>query len=225
MPRRRAARKTNGKEEGPLMRWLKHLSLAHKDEDMEELLDKFGVFGYGLWWLILERIACGMDETDRTSVRMSKRNWCTLTRNLSRNKPKTMMKVLRWLHDKGKLKITETPDYLTIECPKILKYRDEYTGRLRRKSGEGPDKLQTDSGHLSGATPVRAEQSRAEKRKELKAGPVDNVDNSAPLTPARGPSNAPPAERMSFEVPEVRNIMGRPERTKSEVITDEIPEA
>ena len=38
------------------MRWFKHLSYAHNDECMSELLKEFGAEGYGVWWIILKKI-------------------------------------------------------------------------------------------------------------------------------------------------------------------------
>jgi len=57
------------------MRWFKHLSTAHYDESMSELMDEFGAMGYGVWWIILEKIAAQMDKSPRCSARYSLRNW------------------------------------------------------------------------------------------------------------------------------------------------------
>ena len=111
------------------MRWIKHLSCAHEDELMAELIEEFGPEGYGVWWIILERIAASMVESEKTSLRYSARNWassCRITEDrfieiitfLSENHPTFCAKI--------------TGKHVTIDCPNLLKYRDEYSRRSKK---------------------------------------------------------------------------------------------
>jgi hypothetical protein len=124
------------------MRWFKHISLAHDDETMSELMDQFGAEGYGVWWIVLEKIAHVMDETDRSFARYSVKVWASFAR-VSTKKFQNIIKFL----EKNKTFSTEIDkEYLTINCPKLLKYRDEYTKKVRNKDTKAPDKLRSESG-------------------------------------------------------------------------------
>jgi hypothetical protein len=43
------------------VRWVKHLSMAHADEEIDRLCQAHGPAGYGIWWFIIEDIASAMD--------------------------------------------------------------------------------------------------------------------------------------------------------------------
>ena len=53
------------------MRWFKHLTTASDDETMAALIEEFGPEGYGVFWIILEKIAAQMTEKNRCSIRYS----------------------------------------------------------------------------------------------------------------------------------------------------------
>lgn len=116
------------------MRWFKHLTNAHNDEAISELVDEFGLEGYGAWWIILEIIAHQMDKTDRCSVRYSVRKWaksCQIS-------VKKFQKIVSFLSKIEKLslkKCEKNSNFLIIECRNLLKYRDEYS----KKSGQNQE--------------------------------------------------------------------------------------
>lgn len=124
------------------MRWFKHISFAHSDEKISKLIDEFGATGYGIWWLILEKISLQMDETDRCSIQLSLKSWSKFCRI-----PKKKFKAFADYLQKIELIILEyEKDYLTIKCPNLLKYRDEWTLKRIRSSKKSPEQLQSDSG-------------------------------------------------------------------------------
>jgi len=53
------------------------MSRAHEDEAMAELIAEYGPEGYGVWWIILEKIAAQMDKTQKCYCRYPVRNWAT----------------------------------------------------------------------------------------------------------------------------------------------------
>lgn len=129
------------------MRWFKHISNSHTDEIMAELMEEFGAEGYGVWWLILEKIALLMDESDRTSARFSVKVWASFVKV----SPRKLQNIVEFL-EKNKRIITHLEDkYLTIDCPNLLKYRDEWTERQSKKTSKTLDKLMSDTGK----TPVQ----------------------------------------------------------------------
>ena len=122
------------------MRWFKHLSASQDDEAMSELIDEFGPSGYGIWWVILEKIALGSGESNETRCRYSARRWA----NFAGTTPHYFRKVIYFLDKKiPNFCIEDDGRYIQIDCPNILKYRDEYTQKKKRKqkndSGHTPD--------------------------------------------------------------------------------------
>ena len=118
------------------MRWFKHLSIASEDEKLAEILDTHGAEGYGVYWLIVEKIAFLMDGTDRTVARYSVKKWS----KFCGKSPKVFRKFLESFQELSlfNVEISENnSDFLEIDCPTLLKFRDEYT----KKSGVTPDKL------------------------------------------------------------------------------------
>lgn len=128
------------------MRWFKHISLSSNDEVMSELIDEFGAEGYGVWWLILEKISQGMfpNCSDKTmcSARFSLKNWSTSCRISS----KKFQKLIVFLEKNKCFSVKTDGKYLSIECAKLLKYRDEYSKKKEISGDKSPDKIKTDSG-------------------------------------------------------------------------------
>jgi hypothetical protein len=107
--------------------------------------------GYGAYWLILEAIAekitPEMTEPEQIFLQLSEKNW----RKFVTFSPKKFQKFVK-LCEKSSLFFQKTdknnPKMISIYCPKLLKYRDEYTrkskktpGKRRTKSGATPDKV------------------------------------------------------------------------------------
>jgi hypothetical protein len=124
------------------MRWFKHMTQSHDDEVLSELMDEFGAEGYGVWWLILEKIGQSMDETERCFARYSVKVWA----NSCRVSTKKFQNIVRFLEKHGVFSLNFEQNYLTIECCNLLKYRDEYSKKKIKKSGENPDNVPTNSG-------------------------------------------------------------------------------
>ncbi|MGY5852442.1 MAG: hypothetical protein RTU92_02620 [Candidatus Thorarchaeota archaeon] len=133
---------------------------------MSELIDEFGPAGYGVWWIILEKIAAHMDKSGRCFARYSIKKWsksCGIS-------AKKFQKVVGFLSKLGKLsakKCDKKSDFLIIECPNLLKFRDEYS----RKSGQTPDKRRTKS------TPTPDQETDEQKQKQIQKTETDNPPN------------------------------------------------
>jgi hypothetical protein len=117
------------------MRWFKHLSGSHQDEDMAEIISRLGPEGYGVWWIILEVIALQMDSSEKYSARYSAKKWGSFCGFSA----KKFQKVAENLAEISSISVNVLGDFLEIECPNLLKYRDEYS----KKSGQTPDKLRS----------------------------------------------------------------------------------
>ena len=120
------------------MRWFKHMTASSQDEKLSRLKDACGLEGYGFWWSVVEIVAAGVDEKQKTSVTYSFKKWC----NLIGIRSQTFRKLSALCAVFDLFAISFDGDYVTIDIPNILKFKDEYT----RKSGQAPDKLRTNSG-------------------------------------------------------------------------------
>jgi len=109
------------------MRWFKHLSRAQDDPKLKLLLAKFGFEGYGVYWAILETIADNLNGGNETAVAMSEKQW----RKSVEISPKNFQKIINFLSENLLISTEKAQNILTIRCPNIVKYRDEYTSRKK----------------------------------------------------------------------------------------------
>lgn len=122
------------------------MSGSLKDENIQKAVIEVGLEGYGLYWAILETIASQMDENNKTFCEYSLKFWGNLV-GFSRIKFSKLAQVLEKNH---LIFLKLSGDILRIDCPNLLKYRDEYA--LRKTKNR--DKLPIDSRCLSGQTPA-----------------------------------------------------------------------
>lgn len=130
------------------MRWFKHMTNASRDQSLLELRDEFGMEGYGAYWIILETIGEKLATKDKDqsgitepSLRLSSKNW----RKFVTFSPKKFQKFVTFSQKLGLFFAEFDGEFITINCPKLLKYRDEWTKKKGKKklknSGVTPDKL------------------------------------------------------------------------------------
>lgn len=119
------------------MKWFKHFSDAHDDEIMDQMIERFGVESYGVWWIILERIAYQMGDSNKTSVTYPAKTW----RKVTKISPQKLKKVVSFLQENKKLFLETSEDLITIDCPKLLEIRDEWTKRQSKHSGVSQESL------------------------------------------------------------------------------------
>lgn len=127
---------TPKKEGGFFMRWFKHLSGSHDDEKMALLQAELGLEGYGFYWLTLEVIARQMNGgSDKTFVEYPLKIWRN-TYGFS------VIKLRKFVEFCVKIEIFEakfSQDKLRIDCPNLLKYRDEWSKRKSREAAAAPE--------------------------------------------------------------------------------------
>jgi len=112
------------------MRWFKHLATAQRDPDMQLLLSEYGYEGYGVYWGILEILAENLKWGTETKQSFTIKTW----KNYSISDRK-WTKITQFLAEKRKIILKIDGKIATIECPKLLKIRDEYTKKAAIKSG------------------------------------------------------------------------------------------
>lgn len=119
------------------MRWFKHMTHSFRDEKLARLCDEYGLEGYGFWWKVVEIVAEKITENDETSVTFSAKFWG----NSLGISPKKFQKMAEFCANIGLFSIKFSENSITVDMPNILKFRDEYTERKCRKSGQCRDKL------------------------------------------------------------------------------------
>lgn len=119
------------------MRWFKHISASRQDQRLAALMDKHGLAGYGFWWCVLEIVAQGVGSHGQTTAAFSRKRWANLL-GISTRKFQVLAQFCANL---GLFSLEASDDLLVIGIPSILKYRDEYSQRKDRISGECRDKL------------------------------------------------------------------------------------
>jgi|SRR5579863_9806980 len=114
------------------MRWIKHLTRAHADPEIDGILEEFGAEGYGVYWLLVEEIAEKMEgKNPCTRVVHSDVKWASIVRTSVRK----WRSIAKKMNDRLLIVVRSTDNRIEIDIPKILKYKDEYA----RKSGVAPD--------------------------------------------------------------------------------------
>ena len=120
------------------MRWFKHLTVSWEDEKMATLVSEFGLEGYGFWWRLLEIIAEQMDETNKCSVSYSLPQWSRML-YCHHNKVSNMLSNLEVT---GLVKLNKTlangNNKIEVTIPNLLKFRDEYSKKIRQKLDKNP---------------------------------------------------------------------------------------
>ena len=125
------------------MRWFKHLTLAHDDTAIAVVLELFGPEGYGIYWLMLEHVAAGIEKNSvlipsrtHSAVEWSKICACSARRLRQFCEKATELRLIcaQTAPDLRRFSSRRVADRLQIDIPKLLKYRDEYS----KKSGQTP---------------------------------------------------------------------------------------
>ena len=179
------------------MRWFKHLTQASEDEKLAEILELHGAEGYGVYWLILEKIAFLMDGTDKTSARYSIKKWA----KFCGKSPKILRKFLETFQKLSLFNIEiceNNSDFLVIECRKLLKYRDEYS----KKSGQTPDNDRTNSGETPDQETETETETDTETDTDSNLEEINNHQNEStdpPVKKSRKASKKPKTDPPSFD--------------------------
>jgi len=159
------------------VKYFMHKSNASEKETISELKSIYGAEGYATYFIILEKISAGIGEGknswSHSSATFSISEWakfCLVSR-------KKFREILKFLQEKEKffLKFYENRgvEMLTIDCPNILKHRDQYAFRKAREEGEKVRTLSVQkqdlsiSSSLSKENNLNKELSTISERKEI----------------------------------------------------------
>jgi len=92
------------------------------------LVEEFGLEGYGRWFRLLETVGKKMERgSDRCHVEYTETKWCEILK-VKRKKLNCFLVVIQ---KELKTNVERNGNKLRIECPNLLKKRDEYTEKSR----------------------------------------------------------------------------------------------
>lgn len=139
------------------MNWFKHMTNANRDPVIRGAIEKFGLKGYAVYFILLEVIGENLDIETPGKLRTT---W-EQTRNVLGMKRKTIENILDYFSEQNKLRWEFENGYLYIHVYKVVEFTDEYTKKkLRKMSGQAPDKLRTGVRTMSGKCPPRTDKKR-----------------------------------------------------------------
>lgn len=120
------------------MKWFKHLTESHDDEKLALLQAEFGLEGYGFYWLTLEIIAKQMAPgSEKTFVEYP----ITIWRKFYGFSPKKLRKFAGFCSEFEIFSVKFSEKTLRIDCPNLLKYRDEWSRKKPKNSGVTTEQL------------------------------------------------------------------------------------
>jgi len=113
------------------MKWFQHLTMAADDLKNQLLIDKYGFEGYGLYWFYCELVG----REGRNFRLSSGKNWKKIAQKKSGREQKWIDEVSAYM---GKLGLISGKALKqgTLHIPKLKRYCDEYTKKVRRMSGQ-----------------------------------------------------------------------------------------
>ena len=125
------------------MKYINHMTSSHDDEKHRAAMDLAGLQAYGAYWIICEKIAAQIrPECVSTSLQLSWKSWASSLQV----DPRVARRLVRVIGESRLAIVEETDSGARVNIPNLLKYGDEYTKKVLKKSGQTPDKLPTISG-------------------------------------------------------------------------------
>ena len=140
------------------IKWFQHQSNAHRDFNTEPLIEKYGMEGYGFFWVCGEIIA----EKGEDYKILAEKGW---KRYLISRAKIVEGKVDEILNEMAELNLIEKQEWLkgNLSMPKMSKYSDDYTKKIRRVSEQDTESVRTVS------KSVRQDKIREDKIREDKS--------------------------------------------------------
>lgn len=122
------------------MRWFKHMTASYDDQKLSLMVDELGMEGYGFWWRMLEVVARELEPGQEPACEYSLRKWGEFF-GFSAKKFEKFAKIFQKFEIFQIIFSENGKNTVRVCIPNLLKYRDEYSERKARKSGQCPDSI------------------------------------------------------------------------------------
>lgn len=158
------------------MKWFKHMTDATGSDTIDELLAELGPFGYGVYWIICEKIALKLNGRGITSRTYSVKTWadfCKIRPSSFTKTAKSLSKLVSPSDNQALILFEKEGEKITIGVPKLLELIDDNTRRLRSRSAVTTDSLRSNPGVTTDQSRVEVDQIRTDQSTSTSA--VDPV--------------------------------------------------
>ena len=132
------------------MKWFQHLSTAHTDFALREIIEEFDGEGYGFYWLCIELVA-QQGKNYRLKGSKGWKKQLALILHIDTKKSETILNKLAELNLINKLALNKGDLFI----PKIKRYSDDWSKRLQsttEKLSSTTEKLRPDNTTLNKIT-------------------------------------------------------------------------
>jgi len=118
------------------MKWFRHNSDSNSDMGLEAIIENFGMEGYGLYWLCCELVA---HQGENYRIKSAK-GWQKAIKKRSKLSKEILLKILK---EFSTIDLINEKAYNQndLYMPKMKKYSDDYTKRVRRVSEQSSEKV------------------------------------------------------------------------------------
>ena len=139
------------------MKWFKHLSSAYTDLAVRQIIEEFGIEGYGAFFLSCELVA----QQGKHFCLKKNQNWFKNLELISKIPEKKLTEILQKFSD---LNLIDSSAYKKgdLYLRKMSRYADEYTDKVGRVSRQCPDNVGVDKIRID---KIRIDKIRKEKKK------------------------------------------------------------
>jgi hypothetical protein len=120
---------------GLSMKWFKHMAHANADDKIVEIRDKFGMWGVGVYWTIVEMVAAQMKKGSNVPEATFKAAELYSLFGCKRNKLTSFLKHSQ--NVRGMI-VKHSGNIIEIEIPKLLEIKDNYLSDFQVSSKSLP---------------------------------------------------------------------------------------
>ena len=113
------------------MKWFRHDSDAHNNLKFQELLDRYKMIGYGVWWVCCELVANQSDPKKGGFSISKKKNWTKRLRKITGISGSTLDGILQLLAESNLISKKALKSG-SLSIPKMKDRMDDYSERVRR---------------------------------------------------------------------------------------------
>ena len=176
------------------MKYVAHMTCAFQDEKIQAAVAEGGIKAYAIYWILIEAIAAQI-RPESISVELTL-TWVQWGAKLLVD-VRTARRIAAILQTCGVILLQDNGKSATIKIPNILKYADEYTKKVCKRSGQNPDSTRDKLGTMSRSPALPA---LPKEKKDLKDLP-QSVDKVVPPRKSRagatgGLLEAPPVAAL-----------------------------
>lgn len=113
------------------MKWFKHMSGAHTDDKIVVIRERFGMWGVGCYWTLLEMVAEQMKVNNPKPLAVFNISILCSLFECKRNK---LVSFLKHLRNQTGINVKQNGNIIEIEIPKLLQIKDNYLSDLEEAS-------------------------------------------------------------------------------------------